>query len=113
MNEPRERPEIEMSIEEMAEHEHRLLVDVQRMERLNLVKAIKQAIEADDMDDVRELFPELVKVLALFKRNEVTMRVQLKRCIRRNVRLEYITGELSDEEIADLVALTQEARESR
>jgi len=79
----------DMSPEEMAQREYRLMLDVRRLGRMKLIKAIKESVEANDMDAVAELFPNVITVLALFLRDKVTMKVQMKRAIRSMIRVEY------------------------
>jgi len=69
----------EQTPEEIADHEFRVLTDTKRIKRMNLVRALQQAIDDNNIEEIRELFPDLITVLALFKRSEITMRVLVRR----------------------------------
>ena len=75
--------------EEIADMEFRVIRDVTRLSRLPLLKAMSGCIEDDNMEGVEILWPSIVEVIALWKRNEVTMKVMLKRAIRARVRADY------------------------
>lgn len=78
----------EMSPEEMAQREYRLMLDTKRIGKFKLVAAIEQAIAVEDMETVAELFPHIETVLALFLRDKVTMKVMMKQALRAQVRAE-------------------------
>ena len=77
--------------EEVAQDEDRIMRDSVRMERLSLIKYMRELIEetGGTMNELKtqltEAFDNVVTVLALFKRSEVTARVVLK-YIQRNKR---------------------------
>ncbi len=106
----------EQSAEEMAQHEHRLILDTKRLSRLPLLKAFGQLVEDGNIEGIRDVWPDVLRVIALWKRCEVQQRVMMKVALRGQAKAEHellVQRMLMEEYDKDYSALARENEEMR